>query len=313
MPPGWDEWAGLQGNSRYYNYTLSDNGKAEKHGDHFEEDYLPNVIRNKTLAFITESVRLQQEAIAAGRPEDAKPFFAVLSVPACHQPADPAPQYAGQLPDIKAPRSPNYNAKNEDSHWFERVQGVSGPMDSNAAAWTDLLYRRRLLTLMTIDDIVQDLDTHLTSEGVWDNTFFTYTADNGYHLGQNGLGLDKRQPWETDLRIPTFVRGPGIPSKVVVPFQVGHVDLAATFADMAGTTADEAAAAVGAPPLDGESMLPKIRLAYAMQQGAVSSKAAAAVRPSLLFEYHGEHNNAGGNNPLCRSLTDPALNCYPQE
>ena len=32
------------GNSRYYNYTLSVNGKAEKHGDKYEDDYLTNVI-----------------------------------------------------------------------------------------------------------------------------------------------------------------------------------------------------------------------------------------------------------------------------
>lgn len=313
VPPGWDMWAGLVGNSRYFNYQLSVNGQAEKHGDEYATDYLPNVILNKTLAFLSESAEQQRKAHAEGRSEDAKPFFTVLSVPACHQPADPAPQYADRLPTIQAPRTPNYNTKNADSHWFESVQGVTGPMDSNAAAWTDLLYRRRLLTLMTIDDIVARLDQTLVQQGVWDNTYFFYTADNGYHLGQNGLGLDKRQPWETDLRIPTFVRGPGIPAGIKVPYQVGHVDITATFADMAGASPDEAAAAVGAPPLDGESMLPKIHMAQAVQEGAVGPEAQGQVRQTLLFEYHGEKNGAGGNTPECAHLTDPDLNCYGQK
>lgn len=36
VPPGWDFWAGLVGNSRYYDYTLSVNGKPERHGSSYE-------------------------------------------------------------------------------------------------------------------------------------------------------------------------------------------------------------------------------------------------------------------------------------
>uniref|UniRef100_A0A8C5EP74 N-acetylglucosamine-6-sulfatase n=1 Tax=Gouania willdenowi TaxID=441366 RepID=A0A8C5EP74_GOUWI len=44
VPLGWDQWHALVGNSQYYNYTLSVNGKEEKHGDVYEKDYLPDLI-----------------------------------------------------------------------------------------------------------------------------------------------------------------------------------------------------------------------------------------------------------------------------
>ncbi|KAG1664598.1 N-acetylglucosamine-6-sulfatase [Nymphon striatum] len=45
IPPGWDSWHGLQvGNSVYYRYTLSANGKAEVHGSDPSKDYLTDVI-----------------------------------------------------------------------------------------------------------------------------------------------------------------------------------------------------------------------------------------------------------------------------
>uniref|UniRef100_A0A8C6LX38 N-acetylglucosamine-6-sulfatase n=1 Tax=Nothobranchius furzeri TaxID=105023 RepID=A0A8C6LX38_NOTFU len=44
VPPGWDQWNALVGNSQYYNYTLSVNGKAEKHSDTYEKDYLTDLI-----------------------------------------------------------------------------------------------------------------------------------------------------------------------------------------------------------------------------------------------------------------------------
>ncbi|XP_067247619.1 N-acetylglucosamine-6-sulfatase isoform X2 [Chanodichthys erythropterus] len=44
VPPGWDHWFALERNSKYYNYTLSVNGRAQRHGQNYSEDYLTDVL-----------------------------------------------------------------------------------------------------------------------------------------------------------------------------------------------------------------------------------------------------------------------------
>ena len=95
VPPGWNQWAGLVGNSIYYNYTLSLNGVPEIHGDIYEDDYLTDVVWRKGLDFIDEYVNSGSE----------NPFLMVLSVPAPHWPFTPAPQYQNEYEGEISPRT----------------------------------------------------------------------------------------------------------------------------------------------------------------------------------------------------------------
>jgi N-acetylglucosamine-6-sulfatase len=85
IPPGWDDWQALCGNSVYYNYRLSNNGTAESHGANYATDYLTDLVKNRSLSFIENNAGV-------------KPMFMMISVPSSHQPADPAPQYSNLFP-----------------------------------------------------------------------------------------------------------------------------------------------------------------------------------------------------------------------
>jgi arylsulfatase A-like enzyme len=65
------------------------------------------------------------------------------------------------------------------------------------------------------------------------DTYVVLTSDNGFHLGQLGLGRGKGTPYDTDVRVPLLVVGPG-----VVPGTrrevTSNIDLAPTFEELAG-------------------------------------------------------------------------------
>ena len=104
-------------------------------------------------------------------------------------------------------RTPNYNLTSPDKHWVVRV---SPPLDDIRARFTDLLHRRRLLTLLSLDDAIERLVKSLRRINELDNTYIFFSSDHGYHLGQFNLVKGKAQPDETDIKIPMYVRGPRI-------------------------------------------------------------------------------------------------------
>lgn len=279
VPPGWTNWHGLVGNSVYYNYALSNNGVTERHGSDYAADYLPNVVLNRTLAFL--------DAELGG----GSPVFAVLSTPSCHGPQTAAPQYQAAFPGARAPRSPTYNATVAGSHWLQAAHGGYA-FGEDAAAFSDLVFRRRLQTLQSVDDIVERVVAAVAAAGQLDSTYFVYTADNGYHAGAYGLVYDKRNAFETDTHLPMLVRGPGIAPGAAVGAPVSMTDLSATFLDMAGLPAPA--------HFDSASMLPFARAAP------------PAPRVATFIEYVGEGGGGGGPGGVCRRTSgDNSLMCNP--
>lgn len=236
VPPGWDTWVSPAGGSPYhqFNYALNVNGRIENHG-HAARDYLTDVLDTKVRRFVS----------ARGK----RPFFAYVAVYNPHAPATPAPRHRNLFNGLKAPRTPSYNERDLTGKPTE-VRRLPPVTAAEAKVW-DQLYRQRLRSLQSADDMIGDLVDTLRASGRLDDTYFVFTSDNGFHIGQHRMAPGKNTAYEEDTRVPFVVRGPGVAAGRQVGLLAGNVDLAPTFADIAGAKVPRF--------VDGRSLLPLLR------------------------------------------------------
>ncbi|KAB2346607.1 sulfatase [Actinomadura rudentiformis] len=254
VPPGWDAWH-VPAPRRMYQqsgYQLIEQGVPVSYGT-APADHLDDVLTRKAVSFVQ------------GAPK-ATPFFLYVAPIAPHLPATYAIRHAGAFPDAKAPRTASFNRAvtplNREPGEREPGKHRLGPADlqveagkpgSGAAGlreprWLsgksklsaksiqriDRIYRDRLRSMLSVDDMVGALMKSLRDTGRLRNTYFFFTSDNGFHLGQHRLPPGKTTPFEEDIRVPMLVRGPGVRAGGTMSAMAGTVDLAPTFAHLAG-------------------------------------------------------------------------------
>jgi N-acetylglucosamine-6-sulfatase len=146
---------------------------------------------------------------------------------------------------VPAPHVPSWNAT-ASGRLPPAMQGLG--ISPWAAAREDMAFRNRSAALLDLDALIGTVLDAVDAAGVADNTWVFFTSDNGYHLGEHGLASGKEHPYNTDVSLPFYVRGPGLPANTTLAHASTHVDITATIVELAG------AVPVGAP-LDGKSLV----------------------------------------------------------
>ncbi|ETO28750.1 N-acetylglucosamine-6-sulfatase precursor [Reticulomyxa filosa] len=275
---GWDVWRGQNKNSKFYFYQIIDeNWKEEGYGNNPDE-YMTDRMKTWSLEFLEKYQRFKVEYTTNTKTlEKVAPFLMVLSVPAPHNPFEPAPRHVDaseRLPS--APRTANFgrcSVASEDKH--VPIRGAPCLSEVQTAE-IDSCFRGRLGTLMSVDELIYDIHEYIDKQmGLLNDTYFIFTSDNGYHLGQNSLMYEKRQPYETDIRVPFYIKGPGIRPNSTYDGIVLNIDIAPTLIDLARGFVP--------PHVDGQSLVPVL---FASQDSDRANPRTMDER--FLVEYYGE-------------------------
>jgi N-acetylglucosamine-6-sulfatase len=271
VPPGWDEWD--VGGSAYaeFNYMLNENGRLVHYGNS-PQDYLTDVVAGKGSAFI-------DRAGASG-----KPFLLEIATFAPHAPYTPAPRDENDFPDLTAPRTPAFNEADVSDKpvWLRRHIPLRTPQLSKL----DVSFRKRAQAVESVDDMIGTLQATLARNNQLSNTYIFFTSDNGYHMGEHRLAAGKQTAFETDIRVPLIVTGPGVPRGRVVSRLTSNIDLHPTFMRLGHAPV--------APDVDGRSLVPLLR-----------RKLPKTWRHAVLVEHHGPDTNPSDPDFPARGSGNP--------
>ena len=241
VPPGWSDWhVSNRTGYREFDYLLNDNGTVTSHGGPSggcgttgtPDNYGVDVLGSHARSFIARSAR--------------RPFAIEIATFAPHKPYTPAPRNACDFPGLTEPRDPSFNAGNVNPPaWLAQ----RAPLTPQLVANVDRKFRLRAQAVEAVDKLVADLERTLAANHLADNTYIVFSSDNGYHLGQHRLRQGKQTAFDTDIRVPLIVAGPGVPHGRVVSHVVQNVDLHPTFLALSGGAAP-------GPHVEGRSLVP---------------------------------------------------------
>jgi arylsulfatase A-like enzyme len=250
IPPGWDTWSVFYGGMGYYDYALAEQQRVVRFG-HQPADYSTWVLARQAASFIDHA---------------EQPFFVELAPSAPHGPVTPPPGYGDDFEHFSWWTPPSFNERDvSDKPAYIRALGPLTPAQMRRAA---RFRREQLAAVLGVDNAVRSVLRALQRRHLLRKTVIVYTSDNGVAWGEHPLiAARKLVPYEEPIRVPLVVRyDPILRGR---PRQDGslvlNVDLAPTFAALAGTRL---------PDAEGRSLLPLL-----------SSQTRPEWRSDFLFEH----------------------------
>ena len=140
-------------------------------------------------------------------------------------------------------------------------------------AGIDRDFRKRAQAVQAVDQMIGELQAAVAAIGEERNTYFVFSSDNGYHMGEHRLMPGKMTAFDTDIHVPLVVTGPGIAPGRVVEEIADNIDLNPTFTEIGG--------AATAANVDGRSLLPLLH-----------GRPVTEWRKAALIEHHGNLKDA---------------------
>jgi arylsulfatase A-like enzyme len=163
--------------------------------------YTTTVVQQQALAFLDWTTQSGQSS---------KPWFLYVAPMAPHMPATPEPRFANApLPPLHL--SPGMK-QNNFSRMTPFLKGLHAPS-------VFAIQKRRvpmLRSLMSVDQMVNELMLKLQAMGELNNTLVIFASDNGYQWGEHGI-LGKCDPYLESVKVPLIIRWPG-------HFKAGAID-----------------------------------------------------------------------------------------
>lgn len=214
--PGFDYHASFIGHSVYNDPTFIVNGQDVK-----KKGWIDDISTEYALEFMR-----QQKG-------NAKPWSLVVGYKSPHGPFTPPERSANRFAGEMARTVPNMASP---APYSKSSQARTAKADATARTVTLNLDYFRCISAM--DECVGRVLNELEQLGFAENTIVVYASDNGFYLGEHGLG-DKRSAYDESLRIPFLVRYPklgGTARGKLVDEMVLNLDFAPTLLDFAGVT-----------------------------------------------------------------------------
>lgn len=179
----------------------------------------------------------------AGTPEDT-PFFAFVHYNETHLHFHPPARYRKMFLEDRDTRA-RIRKLNQDCNAY--IAGAVEMTDDDFRLLTALYDAE----MRYADSRVEAMAAELERLGRLDNTVFVISADHGENLGDHGMMSHKFCVYDTLLRVPLVMAGPGVPEGVVSEAQVQNVDIMPTLVGLAGATIPDNGQVLGKPLIDG--------------------------------------------------------------
>ena len=227
--PGFDHWISFRGQGLFIDPVVNVNGQREQYAG-----YMTDLLNRWAEEFVER--------------KHTRPFLLYLSHKAAHKPFLPAERHANLYADEKftPPSSADDDLTGKPSLTrkvapvdIKRIPGATvEPAEPRYGRGNSRqeLFLDQLRCLASVDEGVGMLLRSLERSGQLDNTLIIFTSDNGVLLGEHGLFMNKRVPYDEALRIPLIMRYPKLIKAGSERAQlVLSIDIAPTLYELAGT------------------------------------------------------------------------------